>query len=389
MLTEILASPLSFTIGIIFLVSLVIYLLISLIIYLRPFLRNRKDSKSSVIDDEGLPGVSVVVYSYNQADYLVRNIPVLLDNEYPEFEIIVVDDASNDETEDVLTLMEQRSDSFYHTRVNADVRTVSRRKLAVLLGVKAARHEIVLLTQAQCIPASKHWIRSMVNHFTPKTGIVLGPVVLEDRVGVMSKFYAFDYFHRMLKLLGTTLCVGPYSGSGMNMGFRKSLFFENDGFRKHLNLIPGEDDLFVRDSGTRDNTIVSCASDAVMISQEHPAAYGWRQLRLSRGFTSRFYPLLPGVIHVLDALSRYLFVFTGFALLFFLWDNWLIFSIVAGLLLFRAIYQVILYYMTAKRMKVHRYVFSILAFELIIPLVDLYFFLYGILRKKGFEVGRI
>lgn len=383
------ASPVLLYTGSLFIISLLVYLAISLTIYWRPYFRARSLDRLTPPSDQELPGVSVIVYSYNQAEYLQRNIPILLASDYPDFEVIVVDDGSNDDTEEVLTIIEQRSDAFYHTRLDQGVRTVSRRKLALLLGIKAARHEVLLFTHAQCVPTSPQWIRSMVRHLSTGVGVVLGPVAMEDRVGLMSRFYAFDVFHRMLRVLGLTLALRPYAGCGMNMAMRKSLFYEVDGFRKHLNLHPGEDDLLVAEAGTRGGLAVECSASSVVVSQERPMGYGWRLLRQNRGFTSRFYPLFPQLLDGIDVCARMLFVVSGIVLLFLLWELWIPFSIVAVILLLRALHQMLLYRITSSRLKMHRFFFSSLAFEPIIPFVDLYFRLYGMIRHKGFEVGRI
>lgn len=371
-----------------FLSGWVLQLIFSLSIYLRTWLRGRAQAKGRVAHTDDGPGVSVVIYSHNQAESLLHNLPALLDSDYPDYEVIVVDDASTDDTRDVLTMMEQQSDRFYHTRISDDVRTLSRRKLAILLGIKAARHEIILATQAQCVPASRRWIGMMARNFTPSTDLVLGPVCYEYRIGFMSRFYAFDLFHRMLWLFGVTLSVFPYSGCGMNLAFRKKLFFEHGGFNKYLSIHPGEDDLFVADMSSRGNTKVECSAEAVVISQERPLHYAWSQLRLSRAFTSRYYAFLPRLMKGIDILSRYLLFFAGLALLFCLWGHWIPLSIVFSLCALHCVVRMSIYHVTAKQLRMHRFLFSFF-FELLLPFVDLYFLIKALSRRRSFEVGRL
>lgn len=371
-----------------FLTGWVLQLIFSLSVYLRTWLRGRAEAKGRVAYADDAPGVSVVIYTHNQADLLLHNLPALLESDYPEYEIIVVDDASTDDTRDVLTMMEQRSDRFYHTRISDDVRTLSRHKLAILLGIKAARHEIILETQAQCVPASRRWIGMMARNFTPSTDLVLGPVCYEDRTGFMSRFYAFDLFHRMLWLFGVTLSAFPYAGCGMNLAFRKKVFFEHGGFNKHLAIHPGEDDLFVADMSRRGNTKVECSADAVVVSQERPLHYGWSQLRLNRAFTSRYYAFLPRLMKGTEVLSRYLLFFAGVALLCVLWGHWLWFGIAIALWVLHCVVRTTIYHATAKLLQMHRFLFSVF-FELLLPLVDLYFQIKALLRSRSFIVGRI
>ncbi len=374
--------------GCLFLAGWVLQLIFSLSIYLKTWLRGRAEAKGRVAHVDDCPGVSVVIYAHNQADLLLNNLPALLDSDYPDYEIIVVDDASTDDTQNVLTMMEQRSDRFYHTRITDDVRTLSRRKLAILLGIKAARHEIILETQAQCVPASRRWIGMMARNFTPSTDLVLGPVCYEDRTGFLSRFYAFDLFHRMLWQFGVTLSLFPYSGCGMNLAFRKKVFFEHGGFNKYLAIHPGEDDLFVADMSSRSNTKVEASADAVIISQERPLHYGWSQLRLNRAFTSRYYALLPRLMKGVDVSSRYLLFLAGVALLWALWGQWLWFGVVWVLLLFHCAVRMLVYRVTARHLQIHGFLFSAF-FECLLPLVDLYFQAKALVRRRSFVVGRI
>lgn len=339
------------------------------------------------------PGVSVIVYANNQSETLLRNLPTLLDNDYPDFEVIVVDDMSVDDTQDVLMLMEQRSDHFFHTKLTDKVRTMSHRKLALLLGVKAAHHDIVLTTKAQCIPASKDWISSMARNFTQWTDIVIGPVIFEGRTGVFSRFYQYDLFQRMITLFGQTLAIRPFAGWGNNMAFRKKILFadNNRAFSSQLNLRYGEDDLLVSAMARRHNVMVECAPESVVVDQESPLKYAWSNDRLIRAFTGKRYTLTSKFFKWLDISTRYLCVIAGLMLMVvsLLKTAWVWLAIVLTLLFLRLFTISFLAYQTSREMGIHRYLLSPIFCDLLIPFVDLWFWLRASFRNKMFYVSRV
>ena len=339
------------------------------------------------------PGVSVVVYAHNQGEALMRNLPSLLDNDYPNFEVIVVDDMSLDDTQDVLTIMEQRSDNLIHTKVTDKVRTMSHRKLALLLGVKAAHNDIIITTTAQCAPAGKDWISSMVRNFTSWTDFVLGPVVFEGRTGLVARFCQYDLFQRMVQLFGLTLAIRPFAGWGNNMAFRKHLLFDNNNkaFHSHLNIHPGEDDLFVAAMGRKGGVAVECTPESLIINQDSPLKKAWSRDRLNRAFTGKRYAFGPMFVKGLDTLTRYLCVLPGLTLVVLsaISLDWVMLAVALVLLIGRMALNVSLAYLTSKELGIHRYLLSPIFYDLYTPFVDLWFWLRASIRTRMFYVGRV
>lgn len=364
-----------------------------LFVRIRPLWRFRKERLRKVPMVDGLPPISVVVYAHNQSEVLQNNLPVLLDCHYPDFEVIVVDDGSTDDTESVLTQMDQRSEHFFHTTISERVQTVSRRKLAMLLGVKAAHNDIVLMTHAQCMPASPDWLTAMGRLFTPKVDAVIGPVVYENRVGVLNRLYQWDFFDRLMTMMGLTLSVNTYGGWCYNLAFRKEVFFadKNRAIQHYLGLRPGEDDLFLTEITKKNNVTVACSAEAVIVNQQNDIHYSWKRERMNRAFTKQYYFKLPLILTGMEIVTR----FVGFlaAIGVIAWSamlaSWWVMGIAIGLVVINALIYDLTPYFLSKKLYLHRYKMVPLLFALWTPLVDLYFALYALIKSHQFYVGRI
>jgi len=224
---------------VVFALAWLIQIILNLVVWQGLKRQAGRQARNPLYTGDKLPGVSVLVYSHNEGESLARNLPVLLNQNYPNYEVIVLDDNSRDNTQDVLTMMDQRSDKLLHTKIDEKTRAMSHRKLAVLLGAKSSHYDIILMTHAECLPASADWISGMANHFlNPRVEVVLGPVVYERRTSFLSRFCQFDLFQRLLLMFGITLSFKAYAGWGQNLAFRKDTFYANrsQGFQRHLKM---------------------------------------------------------------------------------------------------------------------------------------------------------
>lgn len=390
--------------ALIFALAWLVQLILQLVVWLAPLRHARRQKASAINFAEGeQPGVSILVYSHNQARSLARNLPVLLNQKYANYEVIVMDDYSRDDTQDILRMMDQRSDRLFHTRIDEKARAMSHRKLAVYLGSKLAHYDLLLLTRAECMPASPDWVSGMVRHFAnPTTEVVVGPVVYERRSSFLSRFCQFDLFDRLLWLLGVTLSFKPYSGWGQNLAFRKNTFYANrsQGFQRHLKMQPGEDDLFVADVARQDNVAVEMQASSVMTDQSKPLFINWSIERLNRGFTSRLYAWQPTALKVVDRVTRYLTILPalaliGYALYLYIGTEPHIVraSVLLGgtlvMLLVRLGIMLYTYSATAKALHQRPMLLWPVLLDLYMPMVDLWFRCKALLRKKRFGVSRI
>jgi cellulose synthase/poly-beta-1,6-N-acetylglucosamine synthase-like glycosyltransferase len=147
-------------------------LLFLLTVYLRPYRYARKNANKRSVDD--LPPVSVIIYAKNESENLRMNLPYLLTQDYPAYQVVVVNDGSTDESEEVLKLLETEHKQLYHTYIPEEAKYLSRRKLALTVGIKAAKYDVLLFTEANCRPLSPNWIKSMASNFVDGKSITLG-----------------------------------------------------------------------------------------------------------------------------------------------------------------------------------------------------------------------
>ena len=187
--------------------------------YLRVYRFCRKNAeKSETRKKELLPPVSLIVYACENAVSLRRNLPELFKQDYPDFEVVVVDDASTDETRDILNLYAERYPRLYSTYVPSDACALSRRKLAITLGFKAVRNDYVVVLDATCLPSSRYWLRNMMCHFSDGVDIVLGYTRFDMSSSRGACYAAYDRMLFSLRYLSCALCGNPYMGEGKNMG---------------------------------------------------------------------------------------------------------------------------------------------------------------------------
>ena len=212
------------------------------------------------------PPVSVVVCAHDEEANLRELLPLLLTQDYPDFEVIVVEDRCNDGTYDYLLEATRVHPQLRMVRVKYLPEHVTGKKYALTLGVKAATHEWVLLTDADCRPVGQQWIRSMAGGMTADKEIVLGYSPYERKPGFLNTFIRFESLITATQFVGRALLGTPYMGTGRNLAYRKALFLNNKGFHDHLGVTGGDDDLFVNRHASRDNTSVCLGEASLMRS---------------------------------------------------------------------------------------------------------------------------
>ena len=249
------------------------------------------------LDD--LPPVSIIVDACNETDQLVRFLPLVLNQEYPEYEVIVITDSAAEATSDMLSEMKAQHPNLHTTFNPHGTRSLSRKKLALMIGIKAAKHDIVLTTNANCRPTSDQWLRLMARNFVPGIDVVLGYSHYRyhrDKRWAR-RWRILDTVTTATQWLGSAIAGRPYRGTTDNLAYRKHLFFDVNGFARTMNLTWGEDDVFLCQIARGDNTRVELAAESQLSVYYENIFRAHRLLRTRRDFTSRLVPRRAFIEH--------------------------------------------------------------------------------------------
>ncbi|MBS1647094.1 MAG: glycosyltransferase [Bacteroidetes bacterium] len=212
------------------------------------------------------PPVSIIICAKNEADNLIEFLPKILSQEYPLFEIVVVNDCSSDNTEDILREYAKLFPNLHIITIKEDEYYKHGKKLALMIGIKGAKYEHLLFTDGDCYPDSIHWISEMMQQYTPETEIVIGYGPYRYEKSFLNKLIRFDTFYIGLQYLSLALANKPYMGVGRNLSYKKNLFFKNKGFSKHYHIQSGDDDLFINQNATRQNVKVALNTNSFTYS---------------------------------------------------------------------------------------------------------------------------
>ena len=382
-----LSTPEIYTVGIWALIW-IIELAYQFCLFDRPFRFHKKSEKGKIDYSSERPPLSVIVYAQNDAENLIRFMPRILNQDYPQFEVIVVDDDSDDDTKDILDSLRTQYKHLYYTYVPEGSRNLSHKKLALTLGVKAAQYDIVVFTNANCCPTGNQWLASLARNFVPGTDIVLGytGMVRKEKERLAFWYCSYDKLLFTLRYLSFALIKRPYMGESSNMAYRKELFFKNKGFSKYLYLHYGDDDLFINEIATHQNTRVEISETSQMTASYHDNCKAWKELKLQYDFTSRYLRTAAKAVFGLGKVFDYTF---GILCIFlFVWGllyNWglSLVALLPALLLF--IVKALVYQRAAKIFHLPRLIFTLPLFSFLQPWVNLYFNIIGSTsRKKNF-----
>ncbi|MEN8202913.1 MAG: glycosyltransferase [Bacteroidota bacterium] len=235
--------------------------------------------------------VSVIICAKNEANNLEQFLPRVLEQDYPDFEVIVVNDSSTDHSEELLAELSVKHKHMRFTSIPANEKFLHGKKLALTIGLKSARHAHIVLTDADCYPASDQWLQLMASRFSRDKKIILGYGRYERKKGLLNQLIRYETVFTAMQYLSYAIKGKPYMGVGRNLAYEKDLFFKNKGFASHYHISSGDDDLFVNETSTMDNTSVEFSPESHTISIPKTSLKTWikqkkRHLSAGRHYTS-------------------------------------------------------------------------------------------------------
>ncbi|PQB05911.1 glycosyltransferase [Aureitalea marina] len=277
--------------------------------------------KGSDKPQKGFPA-SLIVCAKNEAEQLEKHIPLWLEQQHPDFELILINDRSSDETLKVMESWAVKDKRISIVNVRENETFWANKKYALTLGIKRATHPRLIFTDADCRPASKQWLGAMSAQLDQKQELVLGYGPYENRPGFLNRLIRYETAMTGVQYLSAALRGKAYMGVGRNLAYTSSLFFKQSGFMSHMNLASGDDDLFVNQASTSDNTNVCLNVKAFTYSIPKDNLAEWIRQKRRHITTATNYSLGQRISLTLYFLSNWAFwplVVLGFILLPWWW----------------------------------------------------------------------
>jgi biofilm PGA synthesis N-glycosyltransferase PgaC len=218
-------------------------------------------------NNPALAPISVIICARNEAANLREFLPAVLEQNYPGFEVIVVNDRSWDGTREVLEAYANIYPHLKLVHVPEGGKFIAGKKFAVTMGIKAAAYDWLVFSDADCKPNSSDWLSGMQQPADADIEILLGYSPYLKAKGLLNSLIRFETFFTAVNYLSFAVKGMPYMGVGRNMAYRKSLFFKSKGFATHMHIPSGDDDLFVNANATRSNTAIQLAPDTFVWSE--------------------------------------------------------------------------------------------------------------------------
>lgn len=292
--------------------------------------------------------VSVIIAARNEYVNLERNLRGILEQDYPNFEVIVVNDCSWDDSQKLLEQMQEEYKHLHVSQLFEQEKYPTGKKFALTIGIKAAKHDLLFFTDADCTPASNQWLRQMQSRFGHGKDIVLGYSPYNKKGGLLNLYIRFETFMTALFYLSMSLKKDTFMGVGRNLAYRKDLFFKHKGFANHQHIMSGDDDLFINAAANKNNVAIEISEETFVFSEPKKDFASWGKQKSRHMTTGKYYK--PSHKLTLGIYYSSLFLFYG-ALIAALAVDLQTWPIVVGIFALRFISQEIIFYAAAKKLK--------------------------------------
>lgn len=373
------------TIEIILLSLLVLILIVQIIYYFGYYCiplsyakkyKEKYNTEDTFVNFTQYPKVSIIVESENEMENLKELLVLLLSQDYPDYEVIVINNGSTDETDLLLENLKKEHPNLYKTYLShSGDNGFEFRKLALTLGVKAAKGDIVLFTETYCRPISDQWVRSMVKPILTEEGkeIVLGYSYYNEKKCLLDHVISFDNLIFGLQYLSSTIKGKPYTGCFRNLAFKKHLFYDNKGFASHLYLDNSEE-VFINKIATGDNTTV-CIEQESFINIKYERYSRWKKIKKSYSVARSCFKGNIANFFSVELFSRFLFYGLFLSLLFIniINENWGIVGVTSFIFVIRETFQLIILNKAGKYFKTGQFYLLLPFLDMIQPIYNMVF----------------
>ena len=322
--------------------------------------------------------VSLIVCAKNEAENLKKNIPLWQQQHYPNFEIILINDASSDETLEVMESFAENDERIQIVNVKNNEAFWANKKYALTLGIKRSKNTRLIFTDADCYPASMEWLALMAENFSDEKQLVLGYGAYEKHPGFLNKIIRFETLMTAVQYFSYAKAGNPYMGVGRNLAYTSNLYYENNGFMSHIKIPSGDDDLFVNEAATSKNVSICIEPEAFTYSFPKKKKKKWLIQKKRHYSTAKLYKtkhrLLLGVFFLFNLL------FWLLAPIILFTDFW---AFGLGIIFIRIAIQYIIIGNAAKKLKEQDLILFIPFYELFLIFTQLSIFISNSSEKNS------
>lgn len=319
--------------------------------------------------------VSIIIAARNEMDNLERNLIPILEQDYPDFEVVVVNDCSWDGSQAWLEELQKTQPRLKVSQLIEQEKYPTGKKFALTIGIKAAKYDQLLFTDADCEPTSNQWLRLMQSQLTPGKDIVLGFSPYRKQPGFLNRFIRFETLITAQFYLSMALMGKPFMGVGRNLAYRKELFFKHKGFASHQHIMSGDDDLFVNEAATSTNTAIQIDPAAFVFTDAKKTFSSWSNQKSRHMSTGKYYKTnhkrMLGAYYAAMMLF-YALVAANLLVNIYAWP------FVVGIFAVKFISQTIVFYLSGKKLKYQSIAYGLLLLDFVYVF---YLLVYG---TKGY-----
>lgn len=319
--------------------------------------------------------ISIVITCCDQAHHLVRTLPAILNQQYNQYEVIVVSDNSHDETNTVIEDFQKQYANLRFVDLNSSVTNIRGKKFPLSIGIKEARNKLILLTDADCMPASSYWLQNMAKHFVGDTHIVLGYCTYERGKGLFNRLLRYDSLQTAMQYFSFALARRTYMGKGQNLAYTKDLFLKQKGFASHNHIAYGEDDIFIGRAATKTNCDIEYFHESFTVARPKVSFRRWFKEKRGYVITRSFYK--PGTKFILNSfavLNILFYVAFGLALAFCYYHTPLMIAVIS-IFAFKIMCQNLVYGFSAAKLKEKEIIPHIIGMDLLYTFLSIFIFL--------------
>lgn len=327
-------------------------------------------SQTSEINKGKFDPISLIICAKNETENLKTHIPFWIEQEYPNFEIILINDASYDDTLEVMESFALTNSCIKIVDVENNEAFWGSKKYALTLGIKKASNQNLIFTDADCKPSSKYWLQEMASHLKGDKQLVLGFGGYQNLPGLLNKLIRFETLMTAIQYFSYAKAGNPYMGVGRNIGYTSKLFYDNNGFMSHMEIPSGDDDLFVNQAATKKNTAICFSEDSFTYSVPEKSWKSWFLQKKRHVSTAKHYKFKHKFLLGLYYVSEFLFWALSIVTLFLL--DWKIPVIIIA---FRFLIQYIVIGKAASKLKQKDLIFFLPFWELFLVFIQMSIFI--------------